>query len=52
MRNGILLALARVGPWMLAAFLYLGAGLGLAVIQLFRRLLGLKVIEAPLRAGG
>jgi drug/metabolite transporter (DMT)-like permease len=41
--------LGNVGPWMLAALLYLGAGLGLALIHLSRRAPGLLAIEAPLR---
>lgn len=43
------LLLGGVGPWMMAALLYLGAGLGLALVHLWRRLVGLPVTEAPLR---
>lgn len=38
-----------VDPWLLAGLLYLGAGLGLALVQAGRRLLGLANPEAPLR---
>ena len=41
--------LGDVGPWMLAALLYLGAGLGLATVHCFRKALRLPAIEAPLR---
>jgi drug/metabolite transporter (DMT)-like permease len=41
--------LGDVSPWMLAGLLYLGAGLGLAVIHLARRALGIDAPEAPLR---
>ncbi len=40
-----------VDPWMLAGLLYLGSGLGLGLVHLMRRLLGLPVAEAPLRRG-
>ena len=43
------LLLGSVDPWMLAALLYLGAGLGLAVVHLSRSVLGLPAVEAPLR---
>jgi drug/metabolite transporter (DMT)-like permease len=43
------LLLVGVGPWMLAALFYLGAGIGLGLIHVSRRLLALPVIEAPLR---
>lgn len=38
-----------VDPWLLAGLLYLGSGVGLAVILLFRRSLGIPTVEAPLR---
>ena len=41
--------LGSVGPWMMAGLLYLGAGIGLAVIHLSRSALRLPTIEAPLR---
>jgi drug/metabolite transporter (DMT)-like permease len=41
--------LGSVDPWMLAGLLYLGAGLGLAVVHGSRGVLRLPVIEAPLR---
>jgi drug/metabolite transporter (DMT)-like permease len=41
--------LGSVDPWAMAGLLYLGAGLGLAAVHLFRRALGLPAIEAPLR---
>lgn len=41
--------LGGIGPWMMAGLLYLGAGLGLAVVHLSRRALRLPAIEAPLR---
>jgi drug/metabolite transporter (DMT)-like permease len=41
--------LSDVSPWMLAGLLYLGAGLGLAVIHFARRVLGIDPPEAPLR---
>src|SRR3954447_22852855 len=41
--------LGRVDPWLMAGLLYLGAGLGLAVIHLSRRALRLPAVEAPLR---
>jgi drug/metabolite transporter (DMT)-like permease len=44
------LLLGAASPWMIAGLLYLGAGLGLATVQLSRRSLRLPVIEAPLRA--
>jgi drug/metabolite transporter (DMT)-like permease len=36
-------------PWLLAALLYLGSGLGLGLVQLMRRLIGAEAAEAPLR---
>lgn len=41
--------LGSVSPWMLAALLYLGAGLGLATVHWSRKALRLPAIEAPLR---
>jgi drug/metabolite transporter (DMT)-like permease len=41
--------LGNVDPWMLAALLYLGAGLGLAAVHLSRSILRLPAVEAPLR---
>lgn len=43
------LMLGTVDPWMMAGLLYLGAGLGLAAINMSRNLLGIPAIEAPLR---
>ncbi len=43
--------LGSVDPWLLAGILYLGAGLGLAVVHLGRGLVGLDSPEAPLRRG-
>jgi drug/metabolite transporter (DMT)-like permease len=43
------LLLGSVDPWTMAGLLYLGAGLGLAVMHLSRAALGLPAIEAPLR---
>ncbi|WP_298224309.1 DMT family transporter [Acidocella sp.] len=43
------LLLGAVSPWMMAGLLYLGAGLGLAVIHAFRAMLRLPATEAPLR---
>jgi drug/metabolite transporter (DMT)-like permease len=41
--------LGNVDPWMLAGLLYLGAGIGLAVVYLSRAALHVPAIEAPLR---
>jgi drug/metabolite transporter (DMT)-like permease len=41
--------LGHVDPWMLAGLLYLGAGVGLAVVHLSRGALHLPAVEAPLR---
>jgi drug/metabolite transporter (DMT)-like permease len=41
--------LGNVDPWMMAGLLYLGAGIGLAVVHLSRRVLRLPAVEAPLR---
>lgn len=43
------LLLASIGPQMLAGLLYLGAGLGLAVVHTARTAFGLAAPEAPLR---
>ena len=43
------LLLGSVDPWLLAGLLYLGAGLGLALVQLARSALRLPAAEAPLR---
>ncbi len=41
--------LGALDPWMLAGLLYLGAGVGLAIVQVATRALGRSVGEAPLR---
>lgn len=41
--------IGSVAPWLLAGILYLGAGLGLAVVHLVRSLIGLGQSEARLR---
>lgn len=41
--------LGAIDPWMMAGLLYLGAGIGLAVIHLSRAALQLPAAEAPLR---
>jgi drug/metabolite transporter (DMT)-like permease len=41
--------LGDADPWMMAGLLYLGAGIGLAIVHMSRRALGLAAIEAPLR---
>lgn len=43
------LLLGTVDPWLMAALLYLGAGLGLAVVHLSRGAFRLPAVEAPLR---
>ena len=43
------LLLGSTDPWLLAGLLYLGAGVGLAVVHLSRAALHLPVVEAPLR---
>src|SRR5215218_7792336 len=43
------LLLGTVEPWLLAGLLYLGAGLGLAIVHLSRGALGLPTVETPLR---
>ena len=41
--------MGSVDPWLLAGILYLGAGIGLAIVHLGRPLIGLISSEAPLR---
>jgi drug/metabolite transporter (DMT)-like permease len=43
------LLLGSVEPWPMAGLLYLGAGIGLAVVHVSRGVLRLQAIEAPLR---
>jgi drug/metabolite transporter (DMT)-like permease len=43
------LLIGSVDPWLLAGILYLGAGLGLALVHRGRAALGLDGVEAPLR---
>ena len=43
------LLLGALDPWMLAGLLYLGSGLGLAVLRIGNRLVGYPVAEASLR---
>jgi drug/metabolite transporter (DMT)-like permease len=43
------LLLGSVDPWMMAGLLYLGAGLGLALVHLTRAIWRMPAIEAPLR---
>ena len=43
------LLLGEVDPWMLAGLLYLGSGIGLAVLQIGRHLMGRPAAETPLR---
>ena len=43
------LLLGSVDSWMMAALLYLGAGIGLAAVHLSRTALRLPMVEAPLR---
>ena len=38
-----------ISPWLLAGLLYLGSGIGLGIIHLGRRAVGLAAVEAPLR---
>ena len=38
-----------VSPWLLAGLLYLGSGVGLAVLQAARKVSGAALVEAPLR---
>ena len=41
--------LGSASPWTMAGLLYLGAGLGLLLVQVSRSVLGLHAVEAPLR---
>jgi len=41
--------IGSVDPWLLAGILYLGAGIGLAIVHLGRSVLGLPRVEAPLK---
>lgn len=43
------LLLGEIDPWLLAGLLYLGAGVGLGIVHLGRRSLGIEPPEAPLR---
>jgi len=43
------LLLSSVDPWMMAGLLYLGAGLGLGVVHLWRGVIRLEAVETPLR---
>ena len=43
------LLLGDVDPWLLAGLLYLGSGIGLGIVHLGRRILGIDPPEAPLR---
>lgn len=43
------LLIGSVDPWLLAGLLYLGAGLGLALVHRGRAIMGLEGVEAPLR---
>ena len=43
------LLLGAIDPWLLAGLLYLGAGIGLAVVHLYARRAALPAVEAPLR---
>ena len=45
------IVLGSVDPWTMAGLLYLGAGLGLAVVHISRKALRVPAIEAPLRRG-
>src|SRR5207248_5335794 len=38
-----------VSPWLLAGLLYLGSGIGLAILQAVRKASGAMTAEAPLR---
>ena len=38
-----------ISPWLLAGLLYLGSGIGLSIVHLGRRAIGLGSAEAPLR---
>ncbi|MGJ0509714.1 MAG: DMT family transporter [Methylocystis sp.] len=41
--------MGSVSPWLMAGLLYIGAGLGLAAVNVSRRVVGRAVAEAPLR---
>jgi drug/metabolite transporter (DMT)-like permease len=41
--------LGSVSPWLMAGLLYLGAGVGLAAVEVWRRASGAGAAEAPLR---
>lgn len=43
------LLLSAVDPWMMAGLLYLGAGLGLGAVHLWRGVVRLEAVETPLR---
>lgn len=43
------LLMSGIGPWLLAGILYIGAGLGLAIVHFGRPLLGLPNLEASLK---
>jgi drug/metabolite transporter (DMT)-like permease len=43
------LLLGSVDPWAMAGILYLGAGIGLAIVHLSRSALNVPAVEAPLR---
>jgi drug/metabolite transporter (DMT)-like permease len=43
------LLIGSIDPWLLAGILYLGAGLGLAIVHVGRSLIGLPSPETPLR---
>ena len=43
------LLIGSIDPWLLAGILYLGAGVGLALIHVGRSLFGLPNVEAPLQ---
>jgi drug/metabolite transporter (DMT)-like permease len=45
------LLLGGIDPWLLAGLLYLGSGVGLAVVHIGRRFLGIEPPEVPLRRG-
>ena len=45
------IVLGSVDPWTMAGLLYLGAGLGLAVVHISRKALRVPAVEAPLRRG-
>lgn len=43
------LLMGAIDPWLLAGILYLGAGLGLAIVHWGRQVIGLPNVEAPLQ---